>query len=273
MKRVVVFGAGYWGQNYIRELGRHCALVVDPDPVRRGEVTSRFGVPTAPVLGERYFDAAVVCTPPQSHYQVALPLLELGMDVLIEKPLATNSRDAEHLATFDNCMSGLIYLYHPSVEGLKEVALSQGICHAFSRRTNDGPVRPYKNALWDLAPHDISIFNFVCEGLPGEALCWTSTSRHWHTFALCYPQVTTLTYVSWHGGPKVRRVELVPERGKRVIFDDLAVVLETSPLTRMVTAFLSGNWHDRCSGLAGADVVKILERMDRWDIDKKVKLS
>jgi predicted dehydrogenase len=264
MRRIVVYGGGYWGQNYIRELGRHCALVVDPDPVAQAQVKARFGVPTAPELPEGFdLDGAIVCTPPQNHYEVALPLLEAGLDVLIEKPMATNTRHAEELATFPNCMAGLVYLYHPSVEGLREVALSQGLCHLYARRTNDGPVRPYKNALWDLAPHDISIFNFVMGGLPGPVAV-TSITQHWAFFTLGYPQAPATAYVSWHGGPKVRRIELVPERGQRVVFDDLAVVLEERPLTRMVSAFLSGNW-DRCHGLDGADVVKIVERLDAWE--------
>lgn len=265
--KVVVYGGGYWGQNYIRELGRHCVLVVDPDPMAQAQVKARFGVPAASELPDGFdLDGAVVCTPPQTHYDVAFPLLERGLNVLIEKPLATTSWQANDLATFPNCMAGLVYLYHPSVEGLREVALSQGLCHLYSRRTNDGPVRPYKNALWDLAPHDISIFNFVLGGLPEEVDTWAGASRHWAAFVLHYPQTSATSYISWHGGPKVRCVELVPQQGQRVIFDDLAVVLEERPLTRMVSAFLSGNW-DRCHGQDGADVVKILERLDRWDIE------
>ncbi len=260
--RVIVIGAGYWGQNYIRELGHRCVQVIDPDPQARARVEKRFGIRTSPKLGKlaleaaESFDAAIITTPPETHHHLALPILEADKYVLVEKPLAVTYEHALELARFPKCMAGLVYLYHPEVEYLKTTFSNRQLSHAFSRRTNDGPVRPYLNAMWDLAPHDISIFNFVTQSEPFETeAIW---ERDWCILSLTDVHLTAIAYVSWHGSPKVRRVELVPELGHRIIFDDMAVVLEKPPLTRMIEAFLSGSW-DRCTGADGAAVVKVLE--------------
>lgn len=278
--KVVVFGAGYFGLNYIRELGRHCVLVVDPDDEARARAKARFGVKAAwntvpvsvaPDLGVKVaaagippgfdFDAVVVTTPPDSHYAIASHFLSLGKYVLVEKPLTTDYAQALELAKYPKCMAGLVYLYHPEVERLRDAASTMQLSHIFSRRTNQGPVRPYLDALWDLAPHDISILNFVTQSTP--ELYNAVTEGDWAVLVLHYPHTTSVSYVSWRGGPKTRRVELVPIYGDRVIFDDLTVVLEEPPLTRMVKAFLSGTW-DRCYASEGAKVVRILEEASAW---------
>ncbi len=259
--KVIVFGAGYWGSKYIRELGHHCVLAVDPNEDALALARFHFGIPTAKCLyGSELidYDGAVVATPAQYHYEVALPLLKAGKKVLIEKPLALTVREAEELASYPNCMAGLVYLYHPEVERLRyeldDFAVSE-LSHVYTRRTNDGPVRPGINALWDLAPHDVSILNHIAGGPPHEA---KATSRpDWAILEMNYGYFEAVTYVSWHGSPKVRRVEIVPVDGARLVFNDMVVVLEDPPLSRMVRAFLSGNW-GRSTGLVGADVVKVL---------------
>lgn len=258
--KVVVFGAGYWGKNYIRELGRHCVLVVDSDSAAREEAMARFKIKATPELPHNLdFDGAIIATPPGEHYITALPLLRNNKYVLVEKPLSLSHADALVLAAYDKCMGSLVYLYHPEVERLKETVAEMELSHIFSRRTNDGPIRPDVDALWDLAPHDISIFNYIfgkAPNIPLKAL----RNRNYATFSLDYGGIPAISYVSWHGGPKMRQVELVPRGGQRIIFDDLAIVLEEPPLTRMVKAFLSGQW-DRCYGWQAAEVIKILEAL------------
>lgn len=257
--RVVVFGAGYFGKNYIRELGHKCVLVVDPDSSARAQVEARFGVETAHALPDGFdFEYAVVVTPPDQHFEIAQPLLEQGKYVLVEKPFTGDLADAGRLAAYDRCMAGLVYLYHPEVDRLKDVYETfSSWSHFCSRRTNDGPVRSYGDALWDLAPHDISIFNYITGRMPVEVS--VVRRRDFGVLGLDYGDLYTLTYVSWRGGPKVRQIELVPESGPRVIFDDLAVVLEEPPLTRMIKAFLSKEWN-RCTARDGANVLSVLSR-------------
>ncbi len=259
---VVVFGAGYWGRNYVRELGKHCKLVIDIDPEAKEDIEERFGVEVVPDLPSGYkFDGAVVATPPMNHFRVAHPLLEQGKYVLIEKPMATTYEQAAQLASYPKCMAGLVYCYHPETAFLCNLVDEQGgaIRHVFSRRTNYGPVRPYLNAMWDLAAHDISIFNRMFSGPPKTVHC--TGDRDAVVLQMDYYidslRVPTFCYASWHGPPKTRRVEVVFE-SERHIFDDVQIALEEPPLTRMVKAFLSGEW-DRCSGKEGAEVVRVLE--------------
>jgi len=189
-------------------------------------------------------------------------LRDAGKKVLIEKPLALTVAEAEELASYPNCMAGLVYLYHPEVERLKrelgDFAISE-LSHVYTRRTNDGPVRPGLNALWDLAPHDVSILNHITGGPPHEA---KAISRpDWAVLEMSYSYFDAVTYVSWHGSPKTRLVEIVPVDGARIIFDDVVTVLEDPPLSRMVRAFLSGDW-ERSTGQIGADVVRVLARAE-----------
>ena len=257
--RVVVFGAGYFGKNYIRELGRNCVLVVDPNKSARDEVQKRFRLPAFSKLPDDFdFDAAVIVTSPLLHYKIALPLLKKDKYVLVEKPLALTYEHAVDLASYPKCMAGLVYLYHPEVEKLRDRAACVQFSHIYSRRTNDGPVRPYLSAAWDLLPHDISIFNFVTQEKVKKVRGFGN--RDYYVLQIIYPLNQAFAYASWFGGPKTRLVELVPSIGQRVIFDDLKVVLEEPPLTRMIRAFLSGEW-DRCTGAEGAEVVRVLEEV------------
>lgn len=260
---VVVFGAGYWGTNYIRELAGNLVAVVEPDKLRADVAKQLYNVRVFPELPDDLeFDGAVIVTPPQTHIKIAKPLLERGKYVLIEKPLAQSSTEAYTIAGYrDRCMAGLVYLYHPEVERLRHVYLNASIDHGFSRRTNQGPVREWGNAMWDLAPHDISIFNYIAGSstIGVEA----TVAYHWAAVRLLYIAFEALIYVSWIGGPKTRTVELVPTvgGGDRVVFDDvkMSAAMTRSPLRLMLDDFLSSKWKAESSFEAGLDVVSTLE--------------
>lgn len=257
--RTVVFGAGYWGKNYIRELIGNLVAVIDPDLNALERVRSTYNIDTYTKLPDGLeFDAAVIATPPMSHVELALPLLKDGKAVLIEKPLATSVQEAERLLPYaEQVMAAHVYMYHPVVEKMRTWCKSFAIDHAFSQRTNHGPIRPWQNALWDLASHDVSIFNYLF----GPAQYVTSFgTRHWAALRVNYGSLDAVTYVSWLGGPKVRRIELITDQqhSERYVFDDLQWVLEVSPLRKMLDAFMSGNW-DRCRLHDGIDVIKVLE--------------
>jgi predicted dehydrogenase len=258
--RTVVFGGGYWGANYIRELGSHCVLVVEPDEKQARAVADRFNVRTEPELGRfKDFDAAIIVTPPEFHANLAMPLLQQGKYVLVEKPLANSAQEARALATYPRCMAGHVYLWHPEV--IKLYSNARPIDHVVTRRTNDGPVRTWCDALWDLAPHDISICCYLAGWSTPEVLSWVYKNKA--VMNLCYTSWNAFVYVSWLGAPKKRLVEVVPTTGDRIVFDDLAVVLEEPPLTRMIKDFVSGEWDDRGSAAVGVQVVEVLENATR----------
>jgi len=253
-------GSGYWGSNYVRELGNRCVLVVEPDEVQAKTVADRFNVQVEPELGRfRDFDAAVIVTPPELHANLAMPLLQQGKYVLVEKPLANSTQDARALAAFPRCMAGHVYLWHPEIIKLHDGAYS--IDHMITRRTNNGPVRTWCDALWDLAPHDISICNYLASWHMPEVRAWVWRDKA--VLNLDYSIWPAFTYVSWLGAPKKRLVEVIPKTGDRVIFDDLAVVLEEPPLARMIKDFVSGDWDDRGQAAVGVQVVEVLEDATR----------
>lgn len=262
MKKVVVFGAGYWGVNYIRELAGNLSAVIEPDTARAELVQQKYNVPVFPVLPTDWkYDGAIVATPPDTHIEIAGSILKTGRTVLIEKPIATSYEDALSIAAHrQQCMASMIYLYHPEIIRLKKVFKTVAMDHGFSRRTNCGPIRPWGDAMWDLASHDIAIFNYITGQTPIGIEA--AGARSWAIIKLNYIAFDAAIYVSWLGGPKVRKVELVPADGShtnRVIFDDMAHVLEVSPLRRMLDDFLNDSWPEKSSYVAGLEVIKTLE--------------
>ena len=110
--------------------------------------------------------------------------------------------------------------------------------------------------MWDLAYHDVSILHYIVGRPATKARCFRK--KDWAIVYLDFGVIQTISYVSWLGGPKTRLVELVsPDESLRVVFDDLKVVFETTPLATMVKAFLSKKW-DRSTVEDGLAVMKVL---------------
>jgi predicted dehydrogenase len=266
MMKTIVIGAGYWGKNYVRELAGNCVGVVEQDADRAEYISKTYNVKVYPDLdsiGSVEYDAAVVATPPQTHIELALPIARAGKYLLIEKPMAAGVEEAMMLRRFkERIMVGHIYLHHPSIHALKAKVSEIPIDHAYSRRTNHGPIRDWQDAMWDLASHDISIFNFIFGESP-QGLDVIG-AQDWCMLRLSYYALNALIYVSWLGGPKIRQVELVPIEGEnRIIFDDLTTVLEISPLRRMLDMFQSGTWSSELGYEGGLEVVNVLEKASR----------
>lgn len=270
MLKVIVIGAGYWGMNYVRELGRHCEYVVEPDDNRAAYVSDQFGVHTYSEINfDRDFDAAILAVPPTTMIDIALELVKAEKLILMEKPIALSMEDALRLRKYESqIMTSQIYLYHPEVLRLKEQILffkERGtINHVYSRRTNAGPLRSWSDVIWDLAPHDISIFNYLFESVPYHV---DAISGHdWATIHLKYLGMDTISYLSWLGSPKIRRIELVPSftlegDNERIIFEDNPSALVVSPMRNMLDDFRSTKWSKKSSYQAGLDVLNVLEAL------------
>ena len=179
--RVVVVGAGYWGPNLARNFsaGRDWELagICDLDEDRARSLADRMGhVPVFTrlddVLVDENIDAIAVATPARTHYGVVMAGLRAGKHVLVEKPLA-DSRErgiemVDEAATRGlTLMADHTYCYTPAVLKIREI-ISQGslgeILFIDSVRINLGLIQPDVDVLWDLAPHDLSIIDFVLPG-------------------------------------------------------------------------------------------------------------
>lgn len=238
-----VIGLGYWGPNLVRTLlelpQASVQLVADRDQERLDRVGTRF--PQINELSLDYrrlfampIDAVVVATPPQTHYGIVRECLERGLDVFVEKPLATNSEDARRLVELAEArdrilMVGHISAYNPAVRELKRMIDSRelgDIQYIDAVRVGLGLFHPTLNVIWDLAPHDISLLIHLLGNAPESVstrglACVQQYIEDVAYMTLTFPGgILAHTRMSWLDPCKTRRVTVVG-RQKMVVYDDL----------------------------------------------------
>ena len=175
---IAVVGAGYWGPNLVRNIQATPDLrlewVCDLDEDRARRVLGPYSTVKVTsslddVLNDPDVAAVAVATPARTHADVAGPALEAGKHVLVEKPLAHSYAEAERLVALAEA-KGLVlmcdhtYCYTPAVQKIRELVHSGllGDVQFFdSVRVNLGLVQSDIDVLWDLAPHDLSILDYV----------------------------------------------------------------------------------------------------------------
>lgn len=240
---VAVIGCGYWGMNYVRlfhELRQTPLLVAcDERAERLHEVDRRFpDVKPAASLDEALaiegVQAVVVCTPAATHHEVVQRCLEADKHVLVEKPVTTTVEAAEELigaaeARGLTLMVGHTFIYNAGIRKIRDF-LERGeagrVYYLYASRTNLGPFRRDVNVLWDLASHDVAIFNYLL----GRGPEWVSAvgarplgnRREDVGFvSLGYPDgIVGHVHVSWADPNKVREVVIVGSE-RRIAFNDL----------------------------------------------------
>ena len=178
MLRVAVVGVGRWGRNHVRVLKEleaeeriKLVAVCDVDASRAREIASVYGVERATSSIEELLstriDAAVIATPIDKLFEVALELVKRGIHVLVEKPVATRSSEAQILAQEAErrnvvAMPGFIMRFNPAVRELKRVAQGCRIHYAVFRRLSRRPPHARRHSiLLDLTIHDIDLCRFV----------------------------------------------------------------------------------------------------------------
>jgi predicted dehydrogenase len=241
--RIAVVGCGYWGAKHVRVLAGlpeiDYLLLVDPDEVNRIALSKSFsGLPHVSNIEAALdsVDAVLVATPPSTHVDLALAAIEAGKHVLVEKPLATSSQDGERLisaaaSASTVLMVGHTFEYNAAVRKLHDVMSNDGLGRLHyidTARLNLGLYQWDVNVVWDLAPHDVSIINYLLGVPPTYVQAWGS--RHAHArledvafIRLYYDDlnINAHIHVSWLDPSKVRRVTVVGSR-KMAVYDDLA---------------------------------------------------
>lgn len=239
---VVVVGAGGWGKNHVRTFHSLGVLraICDRDPAVLDRHAAscpgvRLGTSLEPLLDDPAIGAAVVATDAPSHAEVAKQLLVAGKDVLVEKPLAlapAAAAELVQLATLHGrvLMVGHLLLYHPAVLRLKAL-IDAGelgeVLYVVCRRLNLGVVRQDENAWWSLAPHDLSIANFLLDAEPvavaarGGVFLQPEREVEDVVFGtLRYPGGRLAhVHVSWLDPHKTRMLTVVGTK-KMAVFDD-----------------------------------------------------
>jgi predicted dehydrogenase len=242
--RLALVGFGYWGPNYARVLNdlpdAELTAVCDRSADRLSLVRQRYrAVETCASETELFarddIDAVVIATPASTHADLVRAALDRGLHVLVEKPMALEAAPAEALQTLAETsgrvlMVGYTFLYNAGVRKMKEYLAPDQFGRPYylhATRTNLGPIRQDVNAVWDLAPHDIAIFNYLLDAQPQWASAVGTrvlrTDRDDIAFAtLGYGDgVVGNIHVSWADPNKVREVVAVGSK-RRVVFDDLS---------------------------------------------------
>jgi len=241
--RFGVIGAGYWGPHLIRNLseipGSTLAVVADLSQDRLEALRPRYSSVTMTTdfreaIGDQT-DAVVIATPVRSHYQLAREALMAGKHVLVEKPLTRSSEEARDLIRIADengvlLMVGHTFEYNPAVIALKDL-VEQGVVgrvlYIDAARLNLGQYRTDVNVLWDLAPHDISIMNFILGSEPTHVSARGNTCIQPGTHDVAYVElkypkgILGHIHVSWLEPCKVRRITVVGDE-KMVVYNDVA---------------------------------------------------
>lgn len=240
---IAIVGCGYWGINYIRVfeelLESQVMVVCDSRQERLHEVGRRFSgailvTDLDDMLRLERIGAVIVSTPAITHYPVVRRCLQAGKHVLVEKPITTRTGEAEELIALAELkgltlMVGHTFLYNAGVRKVKsylEQAAVGRVYYLEAHRTNLGPIRRDVNAIWDLASHDVSIFNYLLNDVPAWASAVGSKVLH-----SCCEDIGFISlgyhggiighiHVSWANPNKVRKVAVIGS-DKRIIFDDL----------------------------------------------------
>ena len=253
---LAVIGAGYWGPNLVRAATATPAIrlewLCDLDIERARTVLGNSASVEATdsydaILADPAVAAVAIATPAGTHFDLVRAALEAGKHVLVEKPLTPSVAEGQKLAELAQ-RSGLVlmcdhtYCYTPAVQRIRELIRSGDIGEIQfidSVRINLGLVQPDVDVLWDLAPHDLSIFDFVLpenvrpvavaahagDPIGAGRACLAYLSVWLSNGALAH------VHVNWLSPTKIRTMILGGAR-RTIVWDD------TSPTSRLAV-------HDR----------------------------
>ena len=241
-----VIGYGYWGPNIVRNFHNHQNItiktVADVSKGRLKLLKETFPDISATtdcndILTDTAIDLVAVITPVKSHYELAKKALLNGKHIFVEKPFTANSEQAKELIDIAE-RKGLIimvdhtFLFTSSVRKMKELVDSGSLGDLYyydSVRVNLGILQNDINVIWDLAPHDLSIMNFILANKKptsvnavgvnyfgnGLVECAYLTVKFDHNFMGHF-------HVNWLSPVKVRKT-LVAGNKKMLVWDDLEV--------------------------------------------------
>lgn len=236
------FGCGYWGPNLVRNFTRipevERLVVCDSDQ----EVLSRIRAeyPTLEttdsadvILKDASIDAVVVALPAMLHYEYARKALLADKHVLVEKPLAMSSAQADELIQISvekqkKIMIGHTFIYNSAVRKIKQYIDSGelgDIYYIFSQRLNLGQVRKDINAMWNLAPHDISIILYWLSEEPSKVFARGVSFLQEGIEDLVFLHLnfpsgkSAHVHVSWLNPRKTREALIVGSK-KMLLYDD-----------------------------------------------------
>lgn len=238
-----VIGYGYWGPNLARCVseaeGCTLASVADASPAARRRAASRY--PAAKVeedwralIADPNVDAVIVATPTRTHFDLALAALQAGKHVLIEKPMASSSREASILIEEAEkrgltLMVDHTFVYTGAVQKIRELITSGSVGDVYyydSTRINLGLFQSDVNVVWDLAVHDLAILEYTLDARPvavsatGAGHIKGSPENMAHITLYLEGGATAHLNVNWLAPVKIRRT-LIGGSRRMIVYDDV----------------------------------------------------
>ena len=245
MLKIAQIGVGYWGPNLLRNLvaNRRCCVTtaVDLAAERREYVKTMYPAIRVTDHVEEVFqdpkiDAVVIATPVASHFDLAVKALEAGKNILVEKPMARSVAEVETIGRLAQkrsrvAMAGHTFLFNAAVRHIRKLIDSGevgNIRYIYSHRLNLGRIRSDVDALWNLAPHDISIIQYWLKdptplSVVKRGVDFIQNGIDDVVFMnILYPdRIMANIHVSWLDPNKVRSITVVGSR-KMVVYNDIA---------------------------------------------------
>lgn len=239
---IAVVGLGYWGPNLVRNFLQSSLVegvfCYDKDSKRVSYIKEKFpmvGIFSSyeEVLSASYIDAVVIATPVSTHFPLAKKALEHGKNVLCEKPLTGNLKEAEELVELSKKMDKILmvdhtFVYTGAVQKLKEIIDSGELGELLyydSVRVNLGLFQHDVNVVWDLASHDLSVVNYLSSSFPTAISA--VAMRHFNALEdIAYiilhfdgPFIAHF-HVNWIAPVKIRTI-LIGGTKKMAVYDDM----------------------------------------------------
>lgn len=253
-----VIGCGYWGPNLLRNFAENEAAqlrwICDLDEDRLASMSRRYPMAQPAndyrrLVQDPELDAVAVVTPVATHYPIAKECLLAGKHVLIEKPLTATVSEAEELIELaeKNGLTLMVdhtFVYTGAVRKMKEI-VGNGelgdLLYFDSVRINLGLFQRDINVLWDLAPHDLSIMDFLIEREPLmlSALGSCHIEQGIENIAylvLMFPdEFIAHFHFNWLAPVKIRRT-LIAGSSKMILYDDIEPTEKVRVYDKGVTA-------------------------------------
>lgn len=253
-----VIGCGYWGPNLLRNFAENetaqLRWICDTDAGRLGAMARRYpGARTTAdyqkLLADTALDAVAVVTPVATHFQIAKEALLAGKHVLVEKPLTATAREAEELIELANrkartLMVDHTFVYTGAVRKMKEILASGEVgdlLYFDSIRINLGLFQRDINVLWDLAPHDLSIMDYLIErqpvGLSALGSCHIEPGIENIAYLVMHfdDEFIAHFHFNWLAPVKIRRTLIAGSR-KMILYDDIEPTEKVRVYDKGVTA-------------------------------------
>jgi predicted dehydrogenase len=240
--KAAVIGAGYWGPNLIRnflaldEIEAVVACDIDEERLkvmRRSFFNIETSLNAAELIDRADIDIVVISTPVSTHFELAKRALEQGKHCFIEKPITATAREAEELIELADRKRVKLFVDHTfiytgAVQKMKELISSARLGEIYyfdSVRVNLGLFQHDVNVIWDLAPHDLSIADYLLEQRPisisAVGTCHVGNGREDIAYLTLEYENSLIAHfhVNWLAPMKIRRT-LIGGTRSMIVYDD-----------------------------------------------------